>query len=102
MELLSAIKAIEKIHKPSKITIVSDSQYLIKGMTEWIFGWQKKGWVNSKKEPVKNKDLWIRLINLSKKHNINWEWIRGHEGHKENERCDQLAREYIKKLSTGK
>jgi len=98
MELLSAITSLEMIPRRSKITIVSDSQYLIKGMTEWISGWQMKGWINSKKEPVKNKDLWLKLINLSKKHSIKWEWVRGHEGHKENERCDYLAREYIKKF----
>ena len=70
MELIAAIKAIEKIKHHSKITVVSDSQYLVKGMTEWIFGWQKRGWINSQKDPVKNKDLWLKLLELSKKHKI--------------------------------
>ncbi len=98
MELTAAIKAIEKIKQRSKITVVSDSQYLVKGMTEWISGWQKRGWINSQKDPVKNKDLWLKLIELSKKHDIRWEWVRGHEGHIENEKCDRLAREYIDKI----
>ncbi|OGL50920.1 MAG: ribonuclease HI [Candidatus Schekmanbacteria bacterium RIFCSPHIGHO2_02_FULL_38_11] len=102
MELIAAIKAIEKIKHHSKITVVSDSQYLVKGMTEWIFGWQKRGWINSQKDPVKNKDLWLKLLELSKKHNIKWEWIKGHDGHPENERCDELAREYIEKIKSRK
>ena len=102
MELIAAIKAIEKIKHHSKITVVSDSQYLVKGMTEWIFGWQKRGWINSQKDPVKNKDLWLKLLELSKKHNIKWEWIKGHDGHPENERCDELARKYIEKIKSKK
>ncbi|MDD2581261.1 MAG: ribonuclease HI, partial [Desulfuromonadaceae bacterium] len=73
----------------------TDSQYLVKGMTEWITGWQCKGWRNSKKEPVLNKDLWEQLLDLTKPHSVQWKWVKGHDGHVENERCDQLAREGI-------
>jgi ribonuclease HI len=68
-------------------------------MTEWIAGWQRKGWVNSKKEPVLNRDLWEMLLEQSQRHTINWNWVRGHDGHAENERCDQLAREALTKAS---
>jgi ribonuclease HI len=67
-------------------------------MTEWIFSWIKKGWVNSKKDPVVNRDLWERLYALSKTHRIEWKWVRGHSGHSENERCDDLARAAIKEM----
>jgi ribonuclease HI len=75
---------------------VSDSQYVVKGMTEWVFSWLKKGWKNSQKKPVLNRELWEKLLELSEPHEIEWEWIRGHQGHEENERCDQLAREAIR------
>jgi len=93
MELTAAIKGLESLKKPSRVTLTTDSQYLVKGMTEWINGWQKKGWINSSKKPVLNRNLWERLIELSKKHEIKWVWVRGHDGHYENERCDELARQ---------
>ena len=93
MELTAAIKGLESLKKPSKVTLTTDSQYLVKGMTEWINGWQKRGWINSSKKPVLNRNLWERLIELSKKHEIKWVWVRGHDGHYENERCDELARQ---------
>lgn len=95
MELTAAMEALRLISRPCRITIVTDSQYLIKGMTEWIHGWQKRGWQNSKKEPVLNRDLWEELLQLSSQHIVNWQWIRGHAGHAENERCDALARQAI-------
>jgi ribonuclease HI len=95
MELTAAIAALESLKRPCEVVLTTDSQYLFKGMTEWIYGWMKKGWINSKKEAVLNRDLWERLLELSKIHRIKWEWVRGHNGHRENERCDVLARSAI-------
>ncbi|HKZ17081.1 MAG TPA: ribonuclease HI [Geobacteraceae bacterium] len=95
MEMTAAIAALESLKRPSDVVLVTDSQYLYKGMTEWIFGWVKRGWINSKKEAVLNRDLWERLLELSKIHRITWVWVRGHNGHPENERCDALARAAI-------
>ena len=95
MEMTAAIEALRQLTRPCRVRITSDSQYLVKGMTEWIEGWQSKGWRNSKKEPVLNKDLWEMLLALTKPHSVQWKWVRGHAGHAENERCDQLAREAI-------
>ncbi len=95
MELMGAIAALEALKKPCDVILTTDSQYLHKGMTQWLAGWLKRGWVNSKKEPVLNRDLWERLLELSKIHRITWVWVRGHNGHTENERCDVLARAAI-------
>ena len=95
MEMTGAIVALEALKRPCHAVVTTDSQYLVKGMTEWIHGWIRKGWVNSKKEPVLNRDLWERLLALSKVHTIHWVWVRGHNGHQENERCDELARAAI-------
>lgn len=95
MEMTAAIEALRQLTRPCRIIITTDSQYLVKGMTEWITGWQRKGWRNSKKEPVLNKDLWELLLALTKQHSVQWKWVRGHDGHIENERCDQLAREGV-------
>jgi len=98
MELTGAITALESLKRPCEVTLTTDSQYLVKGMTEWIYGWVKRDWKNSKKEPVLNRDLWERLLALSKTHRISWNWVRGHNGHVENERCDELARAAIEEL----
>ncbi|MDD3293175.1 MAG: ribonuclease HI [Geobacteraceae bacterium] len=98
MELLAAITALEALKKPCEVVLTTDSQYLVKGMTEWVQGWVKKGWKNSKKEDVLNRDLWERLLALSTVHRIRWNWIRGHSGHPENERCDGLARQAIRDM----
>jgi ribonuclease HI len=95
MELSAAIAALQLLQRPCHVTITTDSQYLVKGMTEWMEGWKRKGWLNSKKEPVVNRDLWEQLLALSDRHRLQWKWVRGHAGHRENERCDQLAREGI-------
>ena len=95
MEMTAVIKALEALTRPCEVVVTTDSQYLVKGMTEWLSGWVKRGWVNSKKEPVLNRDLWERLLELSKVHKIRWDWVRGHNGHVENERCDELARQAI-------
>ncbi len=95
MEMTAAITALESLKRPCRVKLTTDSQYLVKGMTEWLPGWVRKKWVNSKKEPVVNRDLWERLLELSREHRIDWIWVRGHAGHPENERCDELARQAI-------
>uniref|UniRef100_C6E6H7 Ribonuclease H n=1 Tax=Geobacter sp. (strain M21) TaxID=443144 RepID=C6E6H7_GEOSM len=101
MEMSAAIAALEALKRPCQVVVTTDSQYLAKGMTEWLSGWVKRGWVNSKKEPVLNRDLWERLLELSKVHQIRWVWVRGHNGHVENERCDELARAAIDSYRAG-
>ena len=91
MELTAAIAALETLKEACQVELFSDSQYLVKGMTEWIDGWERKGWVNSAKEQVKNQDLWKSLLEMDRTHKITWRWVKGHAGHPENERCDQLA-----------
>ncbi|WP_370210508.1 ribonuclease HI [Roseovarius sp.] len=93
MELMAAITALETLEKPSTITIVTDSQYVKNGVTGWIFGWKKNGWKTSAKKPVKNVELWQRLDAAQARHQVTWEWVKGHAGHPENERADELARE---------
>jgi len=95
MELLGAIAGLEALKRPCRVRVTTDSQYLVKGMTEWIEGWVRKGWRNSKKQEVLNRDLWERLLLLCATHQVEWAWVRGHDGHEENERCDQLARAAI-------
>ncbi|PLX94472.1 MAG: ribonuclease HI [Desulfuromonas sp.] len=95
MELLGAIVGLEALTRPCRVRLTTDSQYLVKGMTEWIEGWVSKGWKNSQKKDVLNRDLWERLLALCEKHQVEWVWVRGHDGHDENERCDELAREAI-------
>jgi len=95
MEMTAAIVGLESLKRPCDVVIITDSQYLVKGMTEWMDGWLKRGWKNSRKEEVLNRDLWERLLELSRVHRIQWGWIRGHNGHPENERCDELARQAI-------
>ena len=95
MELLGAIVGLEALKRPCKVRLTTDSQYLVKGMKEWVSGWQRRGWKNSKKEPVANRDLWERLLELCQRHEVEWCWVRGHDGHTENERCDELARQAI-------
>ena len=95
MELFAPIQALKKIPKGSKVQIFTDSKYVKSGITEWIHNWKKNGWKTANKQPVKNKELWIKLDNLSSKHDIKWKWIKGHSGHPENERADELANEAI-------
>ena len=99
MEMLGAIAGLEALKRPCRVCLTTDSQYLVKGMTEWIENWQRKGWKNSKKEEVANRDLWERLLDLAKNHQIDWVWVKGHDGHLENERCDELARLEITKAA---
>ena len=92
MELMAAIQALESLKKPCRIALFTDSQYVQKGITEWLPGWLRKGWKNAKGEPVKNQDLWQRLQAAAGQHRIDWQWVKGHAGHAQNERVDALAR----------
>ncbi len=92
MELMAAIAALEALDRPSPITIVTDSAYVKNGVTGWIHGWKKNGWRTASKKPVKNVDLWQRLDEAAARHDVTWEWVKGHAGHPENERADELAR----------
>ncbi len=97
MELMGVISALEALKKPCRVRVTTDSTYVMTGMTEWIGGWIKNNWRNSPKKEVMNRDLWERLLRASEPHEVEWFWIKGHNGHIENERCDLLAREEIKK-----
>jgi ribonuclease HI len=93
MELLAAIKALESLDHPSAIDLYTDSEYLRGGITQWMAKWKKNGWRTYDRKPVKNVDLWQRLDQAAARHEIKWHWLRGHMGHAENERADELARE---------
>lgn len=93
MELLAPIVALEQLKQPCKVTIVTDSKYVKQGITQWIHGWLKNNWKTASKQPVKNVDLWQRLHQAVQKHDIEWQWVKGHSGHTENERVDDLARD---------
>jgi ribonuclease HI len=92
MELLAAISALETLGRATAITIVTDSAYVKDGITSWIHGWKRRGWKTSANKPVKNEDLWRRLDSAVAQHQVRWEWVKGHAGHVENERADELAR----------
>jgi len=95
MELTAAIAGLAALKRPCRVRLTTDSEYLKKGMTEWLAGWLRRGWKNSQKQPVANRDLWERLLELASIHQVEWHWVRGHTGHVENERCDALARAAI-------
>ena len=99
MELLAPIKAIQKFKKKSEISVFTDSTYVKDGMTTWIKQWEKNGWKTASKKPVKNKDLWKKLKNLSSKHSIKWIWVKGHAQDKYNNLVDELAQGAIKKIN---
>ncbi len=92
MELLAAISALEALKQSSDVTLTTDSNYVKDGISKWIFGWKKKGWLTADKKPVKNAELWQRLDAARAGHKVDWQWIKGHAGHTENERADELAR----------
>jgi ribonuclease HI len=102
MEMTAVIQGLRILKRPCRVRVVTDSNYVVRGMTEWVQKWVRKKWINSKKEPVLNRDLWVRLLELSRIHRIEWQWVKGHKGHKENERCDKLAREAIARCGPGK
>ncbi len=91
MELTAVIQALSALTRPCEVLIHTDSQYVMKGMMEWIDGWKAKGWKTAAKQPVKNDDLWKTLDKLVAMHDVDWRWVKGHSGHPENERADQLA-----------
>lgn len=95
MELMAAIQALSSLKRPCMVELTTDSQYVRQGISAWIINWKKNGWKNSRKEPIKNQDLWQELDALSQVHRIAWHWVKGHSGHPENERVDQLANEAL-------
>jgi len=92
MELMGAIQALEALTKPCKVELHTDSQYVMKGISEWIRGWKARGWLTADRKPVKNEDLWRRLDAARQRHDVDWRWVKGHSGHEQNERADGLAR----------
>ena len=102
MELLAAITALETLERPSRITIVTDSAYVKNGVAGWIHGWKRNGWKTAAKKPVKNVELWQRLDAAQARHDVTWEWIKGHAGHQGNERADELARAGMAPFKPGK
>ena len=101
MELLAVIRALEALNKPCHVVLHTDSQYVQKGISEWIHGWKARGWKTAAKEPVKNADLWQELDAVSQKHEIDWRWVKGHAGHDGNEAADQLANRGVESLRRG-
>ncbi|MGA1562085.1 MAG: ribonuclease HI [Gammaproteobacteria bacterium] len=91
MELMAVIAGLEALKRPAQVQVTTDSQYVRNGMTQWIQGWLRNGWKTAAKKPVQNADLWQRLLDAAKPHEIEWHWVRGHQGHAENERADSLA-----------
>ena len=100
MEMMAAIQGLTALKSPCAVTLHTDSRYVIDGITKWIFGWQKNGWKNAAKKPVANADLWLELLDAARPHKVEWVWVKGHDGHPENERADQLASNAA--LSVGK
>jgi ribonuclease HI len=98
MELMAAIVALETLKRPCEITLTTDSEYVRKGITEWLANWKRRGWKTANKKPVKNQDLWQRLEAATHEHQIHWKWIKGHSGHEENERADSLANRAIEEM----
>jgi len=98
MEMMAAICGLESLKTPCEVVLTTDSQYVMKGATEWMAGWKRKGWMTAAKKPVKNVDLWQRLESALKPHKVKWCWVRGHTGHPENERADALANQGVDEL----
>ena len=101
MELMAAIQALEALNKPCRVELHTDSQYVQKGIHEWIHSWKKRGWLTADKKPVKNDDLWKRLDQARARHNVDWRWVKGHAGHELNERADALARQGLTETVAG-
>jgi ribonuclease HI len=101
MEMTAVIRALEALIEPCEVLLHSDSRYVIDGMTKWIHGWQKKGWISSSRKPVRNEDLWHELIEAAARHRITWQWVKGHDGHVENERVDKLASDAASAVGRG-
>ena len=101
MELMAAISALESLSRPSEITVITDSAYVKNGITEWLAGWKRNGWRTAGKQPVKNGELWQQLDQARARHTVQWQWVKGHSGHPENERADQLANRGIDEMQQG-
>ena len=101
MELRAAIAGLSALEEACEVTVHTDSQYLRKGITEWIHGWKAKGWITTARQPVKNADLWRELDAQTKRHRVTWKWLKGHAGHSGNERCDELAAAEIEKIKNS-
>ena len=101
MELMAAIAALEALKSPCEVTLHTDSQYVKKGIGEWLPNWIRRGWKTAAGEPVKNKDLWERLAAANTRHQVQWRWVKGHAGHPDNERVDRLARNAAERLKAG-
>ncbi len=101
MELMAAIQALEALKDPCEVNLTTDSQYVRKGITEWLVNWKKRNWQTAAKKPVVNKDLWQRLEAAAERHRVKWHWVRGHSGHSENERADRLANRGIDESEVG-
>ena len=100
MEMTAVIESLKALKKPSEVVLTTDSQYVRKGITEWIVGWKKRNWMTAAKQPVKNVDLWKEIDVLASKHTVDWRWVKGHSGHAENELVDQLANRGIDELDS--
>jgi ribonuclease HI len=100
MELQASIEALSLLKEPCEVEIVTDSQYLRQGVTAWIHGWKRNGWLTKSKQPVKNEDLWRKLDECVGRHKVHWKWVKGHSGHGENERCDELAGAAVSEIRT--
>lgn len=98
MELMAAIRALEELKRPCKVDLTTDSKYVMQGITEWMANWKKRNWKTASRQPVKNVDLWQRLDAATQRHEISWHWVRGHNGHPENERADELANEAVDEM----
>lgn len=98
MELIGAIEGLKALKEPCKVEIISDSKYVVQAINEWLTGWQRNNWKTASKKPVKNLELWQEYLEVSKKHTIKATWVKGHNGHEYNERCDTLARNYAESL----
>ena len=98
MDLMAAIQGLEALKRPGRVTLITDSTYVTNGITKWIFNWKKNGWRSAVKKPIKNMDLWQRLDAAVVGHDVNWRWVKGHAGHAENERVDNLARAAAEKI----
>lgn len=101
MEMEAVVEGLNALMRPSVVTVYTDSQYVQKGITEWIKGWKARGWKTAAKKPVKNADLWVKLDEAQARHTVTWQWVKGHAGHPENERVDDLARWEAEKFQRG-
>ena len=101
MEMTAVIRALNALIEPCEVILHTDSRYVIDGITKWVGGWKKRGWVNASKQPVKNADLWHDLIEAVARHAVTWEWVKGHSGHPENERVDRIASDEAERQAQG-